>query len=53
MRMIFILFTMFPSWYLLSFAKYTWKDNKLAGIGSILLAIVSVVFPALVLILRS
>lgn len=52
MKYIIIILTLVPSYYLFSFARYTWKDNKTSSIGSIVLAIVSVVFPALALIAR-
>jgi len=43
----------FSSFYILTFAKYSWaKKNKRAAAGLILLAIVSFVYPVVMLILR-
>ncbi|WP_164880440.1 hypothetical protein [Clostridium manihotivorum] len=38
--------------YLINFAKYQWKNNKLGSIGSVLLAIVAIVLPILVILIR-
>lgn len=52
MKYILILLLMLPSYYLLSFAKYEWKNSKLSSIGSIILAIIATVFPAAVILMR-
>lgn len=50
--LIVIIIVIVPSIYLFSYAKYEWKGNKTSSIGSIVLAAVSIVFPAVVIILR-
>lgn len=52
MNYVIIVFLLFPAYYLFSFAGYTWKSNKLSSIGSIVLAVLSVVFPAVALFTR-
>ncbi|MCX7711449.1 MAG: hypothetical protein N2484_16535 [Clostridia bacterium] len=52
MKYITIVLLLFPALYLLSYAKYEWKNNKLPAIGSVILAIAAVVFPAVMLFIR-
>ncbi|MCX7746511.1 MAG: hypothetical protein N2645_06435 [Clostridia bacterium] len=53
MKYIAILFLLTVSVHPLSYAKYNWgKKNKLAAVGSILLAIAAVIFPSVLLLLR-
>jgi hypothetical protein len=52
MRYIIIILILIPACYLLSFAKYTWKNNKTSSIGSIIIAVASIVLPTAAILLR-
>lgn len=52
MKYVAIFIVLLPSLYLLSFAKYSWNNNKLSSIGSVILAIISVVLPSVVILTR-
>ena len=52
MKYIAIVLTLLPSWYLISYARYEWGNNKLPAVGAVALAIVSIVVPAVLLLLR-
>lgn len=47
-----VVLILFSLYYLISFAKFTWKESKSSSIGSIILAIASVVFPAVAFYMR-
>ncbi|HEY9059037.1 MAG TPA: hypothetical protein VIO64_00815 [Pseudobacteroides sp.] len=52
MKYILIALLLLPLFYLLSFARYEWKKNKLSSIGSIILAIISITFPTVFMFFR-
>jgi hypothetical protein len=43
-----LILIMLSTLYLISYARYSWKDNKLAAIGSIIMAILSFGLPVYV-----
>jgi len=48
-----IIFLLVVSFYTLTFAKYTWHKGNISGaIGVIFLALVSLVFPAIVAMMK-
>ncbi|WP_154673488.1 hypothetical protein [Pseudobacteroides cellulosolvens] len=52
MRYIFIILTLIPAAYLLSFAKFTWKNNKTSSIGSVIMALMSIILPIVTTLFR-
>ncbi|MBK1812344.1 hypothetical protein JHL18_17100 [Clostridium sp. YIM B02505] len=52
MKFIAIIIILILNMYLLSFAKYQWKNNKLSAIGSLLIAIISFVLPTYIILIR-
>lgn len=52
MKLITIFFILTLNIYLLSFAKYQWKNNKLSAIGSLLIAMISFILPTYLIMVR-
>lgn len=53
MRYIIILFLLILSMYPFSYARYNWNNNnKFSAIGCILLAVMSIVLPSIIIIIR-
>jgi len=41
-----------PAIYLVSFILYSWKENKLAAAGSMIIALISIALPAYMLFMK-
>jgi hypothetical protein len=52
MKYLTLVLLLLPAYYLFSFAAYTWEKNKLSSIGAVILALVSIAFPAVVFFTR-